>query len=87
MRGRLHQLNSYPGAVPSDQPGEYVSGELYQVEDPTILPTLDDYEGWEFERVLVKVSLDDGQELETWVYIFRGDTASVSQIVHTQPPH
>jgi gamma-glutamylcyclotransferase (GGCT)/AIG2-like uncharacterized protein YtfP len=74
MHGRLYQFDSYSGAVPSDQPGEYVSGELYHLEDPTILPTLDDYEGSEFERVLLKVSLDDGQELETWVYVFRGKT-------------
>jgi gamma-glutamylcyclotransferase (GGCT)/AIG2-like uncharacterized protein YtfP len=74
MRGRLHQIGSYPGAVPSDQPGEWVSGELYHLEDPTILATLDDYEGSEFERILTKVSLDDGRELETWVYVFRGKT-------------
>jgi gamma-glutamylcyclotransferase (GGCT)/AIG2-like uncharacterized protein YtfP len=74
MRGRLHQFNGYPGAVPSDQPDEYVSGELYHIEDSAILPTLDEYEGAEFERILAKVSLDDGQEQEAWVYIFRGKT-------------
>jgi gamma-glutamylcyclotransferase (GGCT)/AIG2-like uncharacterized protein YtfP len=74
MRGRLRQFDNYSGAVPSDQPGEYISGELYQLEDPTILRTLDEYEGSEFERIQVKVSLDDGQMLETWVYIFGGET-------------
>jgi len=87
MRGRLHQFNCYPGAVPSDQPDDMVSGELYQLEDPAILPTLDEYEGPEFERILVKVLLDDGQVQETWVYIFRGDTASASRTARTQPPH
>lgn len=72
LRGRLHQFDNYHGAVLSDQPNEWVPGELFQLEDPGILRALDEYEGSEFERPLVTVALDDGQELETWVYVFRG---------------
>ncbi len=74
MRGRLYQFASYPGVVLSDQPGEWVSGELYHLQNPGILSTLDEYEGSEFERGQITVSLDGGQELETWVYLFRGKT-------------
>jgi gamma-glutamylcyclotransferase (GGCT)/AIG2-like uncharacterized protein YtfP len=68
MRGRLHQFSNYPGVVLSDQPGEFVQGELLELQDPRILVVLDEYEGFEFQRVPVTVSLDDGQELEAWVY-------------------
>ena len=74
MRGRLHQFASYTGAVVSEQPEEWVAGELFQLQDPSVLQTLDEYEGSEFERVLVKVSLDDRREVESWVYLLRGRT-------------
>ena len=78
MRGHLCQFKSYSGAVLSDQPDEWVPGELFHLQDPNILQTLDKYEDSEFERILVKVSLDDGEDLETcletWVYLFRGRT-------------
>jgi gamma-glutamylcyclotransferase (GGCT)/AIG2-like uncharacterized protein YtfP len=69
MRGRLRQFSNYPGAVLSDQPGEWVQGELFELQDPGMLHTLDEYEGSEFQRVPVTVSLDDDQELETWAYL------------------
>jgi gamma-glutamylcyclotransferase (GGCT)/AIG2-like uncharacterized protein YtfP len=69
MRGRLYQFPNYPGAVLSDQPNEWVPGELYHLQNPSTLSTLDEYEGNEFERVQVTVSLDNDQELETWVYL------------------
>lgn len=69
LRGRLHQFAGYPGAVPSDQPDEWVPGELYQLQNLSILSTLDEYEGPEFERIQTTVSLDNGQALETWVYL------------------
>lgn len=72
MRGRLYQFPNYPGAVLSDQPDEWVPGELYQLQNLSILSTLDEYEGSEFERVKITVSLDKGPALETWVYLFRG---------------
>jgi gamma-glutamylcyclotransferase (GGCT)/AIG2-like uncharacterized protein YtfP len=72
MRARLCQSPNYPGAVLSDQPNGWVSGELYHLQNPSILSTLDEYEGSEFERVRITVSLDNGQEPETWVYLFRG---------------
>ena len=68
MRGRLHQFSNYSGAVPSDRPNEWVRGELFELLDPSILGRLDEYEGSEFRRVLLTISLD-GQELEAWVYI------------------
>ena len=71
MRGRLHQLSSYTGAVLSEEAGDWVPGELFHLHDPSILRTLDEYEGAEFERVQITVSLEDGQDLETWVYVLQ----------------
>jgi gamma-glutamylcyclotransferase (GGCT)/AIG2-like uncharacterized protein YtfP len=73
MPGRLYRLGSYPGAVSSNQAGEWVRGELYSVEDPRwILSALDGYEGPQYERVQLEVELDSGGRIEAWVYLFRG---------------
>ena len=71
MPARLYQFRNYPGAVASEKPGDWVAGELYELIGPGILPALDDYEGAEFVRVVVTVSLDAGHSLEAWVYLLR----------------
>src|SRR5438105_3735016 len=46
VRGRLYQVNSYPGLILSDGPDEWVKGEVYRLHNSsTLLPVLDDYEG------------------------------------------
>jgi len=73
MQGRLFRLRAFPGAVVSSQPGGYVRGELYRIDDPRwILPALDGYEGSEFRRVLHEVQLDSGTRAEAWVYLYCG---------------
>jgi gamma-glutamylcyclotransferase (GGCT)/AIG2-like uncharacterized protein YtfP len=73
MRGRLYRLGCYPGAVSTNQVGEWIRGELYNVEDPRwILSALDGYEGPQYERVKLEVQLDSGGQIEAWVYLFRG---------------
>ena len=54
----------------SDEPDEWISGELFELEDCAILAKLDSYEGSEYERKAVNVMLDDGREVETWVYLY-----------------
>lgn len=71
MRARLYQFPNYPGAVASNDPGQWVPGELYDLTDPGILSTLDAYEGAEFERVVVPIHLDTEDVLEAWVYLVR----------------
>ena len=70
VSARLCQLGTYTGAVLSDQPGDWVPGEVFELNDPSILAALDEYEGAEFQRALAHVHLDDGQSLEAWVYLF-----------------
>jgi len=62
-------LSAYTGVILSDQPDEWVPGELFELEEPAIIAALDEYEGSEYERALVTVALDTGEEMETWVYL------------------
>jgi len=62
-------LSAYTGVVLSDQSNEWVPGELFELEEPAILAALDEYEGSEYERILVTVTLDTGVEMESWVYL------------------
>ena len=71
--GRLYRLGAYPGAVSSNQVGEWIRGELYRIQDPRwILAALDGYEGPQFERVKLEAHLDSGARIEAWVYLLRG---------------
>jgi gamma-glutamylcyclotransferase (GGCT)/AIG2-like uncharacterized protein YtfP len=69
VRGRLLDLGRYPGLVDGDA---WVRGELYQLHDRELLPTLDREEGYNFERRRVGVNLADGRRSRAWVYRYRG---------------
>ncbi|MDA0748307.1 MAG: gamma-glutamylcyclotransferase [bacterium] len=71
FQGIMHDLGSYPGVVPSDQEEDRVIGEVYTLIQPDkVLPILDDYEGPEYSREQHTVSLDDGEEVTAWMYIY-----------------
>ena len=85
----LYQLSYYPGAVPSDNTADKVVGELYQLLQPAIiLPLLDQYEecgeGFvapqEYRRELQPVTLDSGECVSAWVYIYNRDTSGLERI-------
>jgi gamma-glutamylcyclotransferase (GGCT)/AIG2-like uncharacterized protein YtfP len=62
VMGSIFQIAHYPGYRP-DPPG-VVHGELYRLADPAAtLKILDDYEGSEYERVLI--------ENAGWIYQYR----------------
>jgi len=73
LAGRLYDFGEHPGAVLSADPGDWVRGEVFQLNDPPgILETLDQYEGPEFERVATSATLSSGRELTAWVYVYKG---------------
>ena len=75
MKGRLYGLGRYPGAVAAIKPDDWVRGEVYLFDTTSsLLQTLDDYEGSDFERALTSVQLDDGHKKECWVYLYVGRT-------------
>jgi len=80
LRGHLLDLGAYPGLIlPGD---EIVRGHLFALpigrEEDRIWSALDRYEGFRpaapatslFIRSLLEVTLPDGSQLPTWVYLF-----------------
>jgi len=68
-RGRLLDLGRYPGLI---EGAGRVHGEIYQLEDPELLPALDREEGYNFERRRAVVTLAGGRRVRAWLYRYRG---------------
>jgi gamma-glutamylcyclotransferase (GGCT)/AIG2-like uncharacterized protein YtfP len=66
--GQLFDFGSYPAAVPSDQPHHWIHGEVWGLEDPEVLSSLDEYEGAEYERAIMPVQMRNGLEVNCWIY-------------------
>ena len=60
VQGLLYDFGSYPGAVPSNQPVNWVIGEIHRFEDPHLLSLLDEYEGSEYKRAIAPAHTGDG---------------------------
>ncbi|MFC5411376.1 gamma-glutamylcyclotransferase [Larkinella bovis] len=70
--GRLYDLGTYPGAVFDPDAETWVHGEVYSFREtgaPAFLRTLDDYEGAEYDRILVSVKTANGT-VDCWTYRF-----------------
>ena len=72
IRGRLYDFGPYPALVETGRKDEVVHGEVAALRRPGLLQDLDAYEGPQFARVLRPVRIEDGAELDAWVYVFRG---------------
>lgn len=79
MRGRLYDLGAYPGMKRSLDPADWVSGELYRLDQPAkLLAFLDAYEICdprdgayrEFERVTATAHLVSGRCMAAWAYVY-----------------
>ena len=79
--GQLYDLGRYPGLVALPQAADLVHGEVFRLIDPAgAFRWLDAYEDVtpgdpdsEYERVLRAARLASGDDLEAWVYLYRGD--------------
>jgi gamma-glutamylcyclotransferase (GGCT)/AIG2-like uncharacterized protein YtfP len=88
MPGRLYDLGRYPGLVASPDAGDAVHGEVFRLSDPANAFTwLDAYENVrpndpasEYERVVRTVRLATGDEIDAWVYVYRGDVARARHV-------
>jgi gamma-glutamylcyclotransferase (GGCT)/AIG2-like uncharacterized protein YtfP len=91
MQGRLYTLSWYPAAVASDDPSDYVIGEVYQLDNPIhSLGWLDEYEGIipaqsmtkgaEYSRVERSVRVARGGNVMAWVYLYQGDVTRLARI-------
>lgn len=82
VRGAMYDLGAYPAAVPEGAGdaalaaarggSREIRGELLRLRDPSLLRTLDLYEGFEFVREQRTVELWDGSPVEAWVYVYHG---------------
>ncbi len=73
MQGRLIRSHPHRGIVRSDKPSDWISGEVFRLNDADkLLPILDEYEGPEYKRTAVSVELDSGKRLRSWLYLYRG---------------
>jgi gamma-glutamylcyclotransferase (GGCT)/AIG2-like uncharacterized protein YtfP len=89
-RGKLYQIDYYPGAVPSDNPDDVVQGEVYLLHQADIvLSLLDRYEECgpdfpepnEYNRRKQSVLLKDGRTITAWVYIYNHPTEDLVPIM------
>jgi gamma-glutamylcyclotransferase (GGCT)/AIG2-like uncharacterized protein YtfP len=87
IRAALFDLGLYPAAVPS--PEGQVRGELYETIEPdTVLPVLDEIEGYRpgrpeqslYTRDRVNVRLTDGNQYSAWVYFYNAPLGSAPRI-------
>jgi gamma-glutamylcyclotransferase (GGCT)/AIG2-like uncharacterized protein YtfP len=89
MKGRMFEIDGYPGVVPSDPSCGQVLGELYRLREPAVvLEALDDYEEagenypqpQEYLRCQVNVKLENGTEVVAWCYLYNRPTAGLRLI-------
>lgn len=84
IQGELYRIDSYPGLIATPDQQTWVSGELYRIEQPSLLRVLDQYEncedsGGEYIRRCCPVWF--AQELVlSWVYLYNRDVKSRSLI-------
>src|SRR5579863_3560268 len=68
--GSIYRVSHYPAYRP--EPAGEVRGELYRLTDPeTTLKALDEYEGEDFERVVVN---------NAWIYQYKKEPPKYSRI-------
>jgi gamma-glutamylcyclotransferase (GGCT)/AIG2-like uncharacterized protein YtfP len=74
VRGTLYHLGRYPALVREGSDDRRVFGELYELPSASAqntLRALDDYEGAEFERRRLYVTLSNGRKRAAWTYLLR----------------
>jgi gamma-glutamylcyclotransferase (GGCT)/AIG2-like uncharacterized protein YtfP len=79
LRGKLYEIDGYPGAKLSDDPDDLVYGEVYIITDRDVLfSILDNYEEssahyphpQEYERKKVWITLQNGEKKKAWAYLY-----------------
>ncbi|TVR19126.1 MAG: gamma-glutamylcyclotransferase [Balneolaceae bacterium] len=89
VKGKLHDIDWYPGLVPSHNPQDRVSGEIFRIMDEqSLLSGLDEYEGCsenylephEYRREVIPVITEEGEIVLAWVYLYNWDVNDESQI-------
>lgn len=88
-QGKLYLIDYYPGVIASENIDDKVIGDVFGISDPSILKELDHFEGVgasfpqpnEYLRVIQEVTLNDGQKIEAWVYLYNWPVKSKQRII------
>jgi gamma-glutamylcyclotransferase (GGCT)/AIG2-like uncharacterized protein YtfP len=76
IAGTLLALGRFPGVVAGRG---RVRGEVWRLDAPELLRTLDDYEGYNFVRSTTTATLANGRRIRAWVYRYRGPRPRAQQ--------
>jgi gamma-glutamylcyclotransferase (GGCT)/AIG2-like uncharacterized protein YtfP len=74
VAGALVALGRFPGLVAGRG---RVHGEVLRLDTPEVLPTLDEYEGYNFRRCAATATLESGPRVRVWLYRYRGPRGTV----------
>jgi gamma-glutamylcyclotransferase (GGCT)/AIG2-like uncharacterized protein YtfP len=74
VAGTLLHLGKFPGLVSGRG---RVHGEVWRIDLPEVLQTLDQYEGYNFERCTTVATLASGRRVRALVYRYRGPRTRV----------
>jgi gamma-glutamylcyclotransferase (GGCT)/AIG2-like uncharacterized protein YtfP len=82
VQGVLYSMGEYPALVLANDGAHQVRGDVYELNDAeSTLRILDEYEGPQYPRVTVAVSIPGApQPLDAWVYICTHDTSGRPRI-------
>jgi len=90
LQATLYLVDYYPGAIASKNPKWQVTGEVYQLQQSAfVLAELDHYEecgpGFasptEYLRLQQQITLQNGEMISAWVYIYNHLTQGLKQIL------
>lgn len=88
MRGRLYKIDWFPGAVDSNNPEDYVVGDVFRIgENEQLLRALDEFEGCgpddpephEYIRAIRRIDMAGGS-ISAWAYIYNRDIGGAARI-------
>ena len=78
--GKLYRISWHPGMTPGEA-GDWVTGEIWKLSNPAeTFRILDEYEGPDYERIVVSIEVEDGEQLEAWTYFYKAPVEGKARI-------
>jgi len=70
ISGRLFRVAHYPALARAQSKSDRVRGDVFEGVTAELLQRLDEYEGTEYARQLVEVTMQDGQNVRAFCYCY-----------------
>ena len=74
--GEMHLVKwhfDYPAGLYLDDASTFIHGEIFKIKESSVAPllvALDEYEGPEYDRLLLDIKGNDGNNYQCWFYSF-----------------